>query len=71
MLDINLQQHLQMPKDLFSSMRKMTSTRDFLVQMNMYQQEKKKGNLPSQMKKLKSRIDGLSLAGINNNLESI
>ncbi|CAB4030055.1 Hypothetical predicted protein, partial [Paramuricea clavata] len=52
----------KMPKALFSSMKNMSTTQQFLKSMNMFQQEKKKGVLPSQMKvplaMLKSRSSG-------------
>ena len=50
-----------MPAGMFSKMRNMSSTEDFLRDMNLYQHEKQKGVLPEQIKnqtKLKSRSSG-------------
>ena len=55
-------------------LRNMSSTDDFLVQMKLYQQESKKGVLPSQVnanfQKLKSRSSGnFGYAGRNTKQE--
>jgi hypothetical protein len=63
-----------MPPDLIKKLRNMTSTDDFLKSENMYQQEKKRGALPSQVRPpaaLVSRSSGGTYFGGNDMIKSV